>query len=691
MRRETLSILKLFLRARGTRRGATPRVSLPAACLLALLLCCAAATPASAATFTVNNNGNVSDASPGNGVCQSTNGTGRVCTLRGAIEEVNALAGTHTINFTIAGGTLAAGTITVTGTALPAITRAGVTINGTTQPNNNAGTLGTSLSVGVGLVALPAYNRPDIVVVDGGGFAVGLDVQAANVTIRGLCIYGFGTTPNDDGSANIRVGSVNGVTITENLIGTTATSFADPGAGVRSPGDNIRVSGGDNGSITNNLIGYSNGKGIQIGGGANNWTVSGNEVRGNGIDNSNLDGIDVENGSGGATISANYFWENEACGVDMYASSGGNTVVNNTIRRNGRGTTASLESMGVRVYGAGSTIQLNVIESNFGAGVTVTSLATGNRITQNSIYANGTITNKTGGGPSTQIGIDLLVSGQNENVGTSPYVTPNGAATNGGNLLLDFPVITGAIIATGGATLTLNGTCPAGADIEFFVAAIDPRGYGEGQTYLMTLREGSAADLNSTSGSFTFRVATPSGVSVGTTLTSTATVSATATTFNTSEFSLNAVTVRAPDIDLRKCVNWNSTCQEGTVADIPPGTDLTYTLTFRNRVASGGMSATGLTVIDIIPPNTEFKVGTMTYSQGTTTLGVPPQMHATNVSLPNPDPTQQPLPPPDTDPSWGYTPTGTYDPNVKFIRWRFTTGSVASGTNGTVSFTVRIK
>lgn len=691
MRREPPSILKLFSRAGRARRGATPAASLPAACLFALLFACAASAPAGAATFTVNSNTNVSDASPGNGTCQSTNGTGRVCTLRGAIEEANALAGTHTINFNIPGGTLAAGTITVTGTALPAITRAGMTINGSTQPNNNVGTLGTSLSVGVGLIPLPAYNRPDIVVVDGGGFPVGLDIQASSVTIRGLCVYGFGLTPNDDASGNIRVGNVSGILITENVLGTTATSFTDPGAGVRSPGDNIRVTGGDNGSITNNLIGYSNGKGIQIGGGATGWTISGNEVRGNGIDNSNLDGIDVENGSGGATISGNYFWENEACGVDMYASAGSNSVVNNTIRRNGRGTTANLESMGVRVYGTGSTVQFNVIESNFGAGVTVTSAATGNRITQNSIYANGTITNRTGGGPSTQIGIDLLVSGQNENVGTSPFVTPNGAATNGGNLLLDFPVITGAIIATGGATLTLNGTCPAGADLEFFIAAADPRGHGEGQTYLTTLREGSASDLNATPGTFTFRVATPSGVSVGTTLTATSTVSATATTFNTSEFSLNAVTVLAPDIELRKCVNWNSTCSEGTVSNIPPGTDLTYTLTFRNRVASGGLSASGLTVIDIIPPNTEFKVGTMAYNGGTTSLGLPPQMHFTNVSLPNPDPTQPPLPPPDADPSWGYTPTGTYDPNVKFVRWRFTSGAVAPGTSGTVAFTVRIK
>lgn len=59
--------------------------------LSAALLCASV----SAAVFTVNNTGDASDADPGDGICATT---GNVCTLRAAIEEANALAGSDTIN-----------------------------------------------------------------------------------------------------------------------------------------------------------------------------------------------------------------------------------------------------------------------------------------------------------------------------------------------------------------------------------------------------------------------------------------------------------------------------------------------------------------------------------------------------------------------------------------------------------------
>jgi CSLREA domain-containing protein len=53
-------------------------------------------TPAQAATFTVNSPLDVSDANPGNGVCETATGNG-ICTLRAAIQETNALPGADTI------------------------------------------------------------------------------------------------------------------------------------------------------------------------------------------------------------------------------------------------------------------------------------------------------------------------------------------------------------------------------------------------------------------------------------------------------------------------------------------------------------------------------------------------------------------------------------------------------------------
>jgi uncharacterized repeat protein (TIGR01451 family) len=135
-----------------------------------------------------------------------------------------------------------------------------------------------------------------------------------------------------------------------------------------------------------------------------------------------------------------------------------------------------------------------------------------------------------------------------------------------------------------------------------------------------------------------------------------------------------------PQIDLSKSYSADTSY-------IQPGTLITYPISFTN---SGGTAAANLIIKDIIPTNTEFKVGSVTVDLGTTGLATPPTIQYTNVSLLNPDPTQPALPPADNDPSWSYQPTGTYDSNVKFIRWVFT-GSVPAQTNGSVGFTVRVR
>src|SRR3954466_13176082 len=88
--------------------------------LLASAILIALLVPAQAATFTVNSTGDASDAKPGSGICGTLPGAMKTdpdtgpCTLRAAIQEANALAGTDIIQFNLAPGT----TITVP-TALP--------------------------------------------------------------------------------------------------------------------------------------------------------------------------------------------------------------------------------------------------------------------------------------------------------------------------------------------------------------------------------------------------------------------------------------------------------------------------------------------------------------------------------------------------------------------------------------------
>lgn len=53
-------------------------------------------SPSLSATFNVNNNADVGDATPGDGICETIANNG-VCTLRAAIDETNSLTGTDTI------------------------------------------------------------------------------------------------------------------------------------------------------------------------------------------------------------------------------------------------------------------------------------------------------------------------------------------------------------------------------------------------------------------------------------------------------------------------------------------------------------------------------------------------------------------------------------------------------------------
>ena len=167
------------------------------------------------------------------------------------------------------------------------------------------------------------------------------------------------------------------------------------------------------------------------------------------------------------------------------------------------------------------------------------------------------------------LGIDLHATG----VGLFDGVTQNddGDVDTGSNLLLNFPVIENAVI--NGVDLILSGFAPAGAEIELFIADNGPNpnpnpfsvDFGEGETYLVTLVEGSNSDpidtdngigsYNNDSGietsvnKFSFSISIPSGVTVGTRLTSTATFGN-----NTSEFSA-IVAAMSPPLDFGDAPN----------------------------------------------------------------------------------------------------------------------------------------
>ncbi len=208
--------------------------------------------------------------------------------------------------------------------------------------------------------------------------------------------------------------------------------------------------------------------------------------------------------------------------------------------------------------------------------------------------------------------------------GGSGTIRNNLIGYSGGNGMLNFPVIETADIS--GSGLTLTGFARPGSVIEFFIAAADPSGFGEGKTYLVTQTEGSGDDSDTTSGTygpgpvngivqgedttnrFEFLIPVPVGVSVGTVLTATATLAG-----STSEFSGNKTVtgILVPDILVLKSAQTFSDPINGTTnPKAIPGASVIYTIGVTNQ--GGGSADTDTTMItDAVPVNTSLFVGNL--------------------------------------------------------------------------------
>jgi len=110
-----------------------------------------------------------------------------------------------------------------------------------------------------------------------------------------------------------------------------------------------------------------------------------------------------------------------------------------------------------------------------------------------------------------------------------------------------------------------------------------------------------------------------------------------------------------------------------------PGTDLLYSIVFTN---TGGSAASNMVITDPVPANTDFKVGSVTNTLGTTGLLVTVTYSS------------------DGGTTWTYTPaTGAggapanYDRVITHVRWSLN-GSLSQNSpnnSGSMSFTVQIR
>lgn len=489
-------------------------------------------------------------------------------TLRQAILDANALAGTNTIHFAITNPT---SSITITN-PLPEITNP-VVLDGTTQPG---------------------FSTSPIVELNGANFGSlqdGLRVNTSNSTIRGLVINRF----TGDG---IEVTNSSNISIEGNFIGLNVAGTADVGNGregilltnsfnctiggiistqrnvisgnnlngILAQGTNVIVTGH---VILGNYIGLSaNGSnavgntssGVTLNGVGNNTiggtlsgarnlisangqngvliqsaNASGNVVQGNriGLDISGL--VDRGNGQQGVYVlnaptntiggaseaTRNVISGNGGAGVRLEGNTArGNVVIGNFIGTDASGTLAvGNSSHGVLFFstaahgnfvGGTNTGEANIIAFNFGDGIYVQA-GTNNAFRANAIFSN------------SGLGIDVGNDGIQAN--------DNGDADSGANDLQNYPLLSSASFSAGGVTITgsLNSRPSRPYTLDFFANVQPDLSNGEGQVYLGSTNVITGADSN-----VAFSVTLPL-VPAGRWISATATD----TNGNTSEFSAN--------------------------------------------------------------------------------------------------------------------------------------------------------
>lgn len=388
---------------------------------------------------------------------------------------------------------------------------------------------------------------------------------------------------NGDGNT-ISGNAQNGVFLT-NAIDTTV-SFNTIGPNFPND-DGIVVSNASvNNTVMNNTVNNNNGVGVEI----RELGTSNNTVRNNTINNNTLDGVNVSNQATANIIGPNNIIRNNTLtGILIDAGGTDNNIVRrNTIQNNGLA--------GIAVGGDPLDIAIN------------------NRLTQNSIFANG------------GLGIDLALDGITANDGGDGDIGPN--------LFQNFPILQAAV--DNAVEIVVIGTLDAQAAqqpfrIEFFQPDVNAVAVpGEAQSYL------AAGSVNP---SLTTIIL--GRLPLGSTTRVTAT--AISTTGNTSEFAANiaveqlrAAFTAVPTTGVAPLNvqftdqstgsiggrSWNFGDGSPVVNNVlnpnhiynNPGT---YTVTLTVTHSSGLVTATATQVITVLPPvqpPTETPTSTLTHS-----------------------------------------------------------------------------
>ncbi len=388
--------------------------------LLATYLVIFLGAPLGAATFTVNNVGDAPDANTGDNVCATA---GAVCTLRAAIQQANATAGTDTIAFSISG------TISP-GSALPSITQA-VTID-----------------------AINMLQLPSITLAGGsaGAGTNGLTFAAGSngSTLRGFAVQGFGgvgVLVQADGCV------VERTYLGTNLAGTAAAGNVGAGLSVSGSSNTFGVNGDGSKRI---LASGNGGGGVTVSGSSNtfHFAHAGTNLAGTAALANTGSGITISGSSN--TLIQNTLSGNTQDGLRITAGTGNVLRTNSLIGLNDAGNAAIPNGgHGVNVTGGtGNTIgPADIISGNGGSGVVISGAATaGNFVRGNFI---GTTLAGTVALPNAQGGVLLNGAGAN---------TIGGSGAGHGNVISGNTGIGVRAVGGSGSVIQANvvGTAPSG-------------------------------------------------------------------------------------------------------------------------------------------------------------------------------------------------------------------------------------
>ncbi len=438
--------------------------------------------------------------------------------------------------------------------ALPEIINRRTTIDGKaynfdgTVRDDNSGSLSGGVKLGTGADGvidsgdeplLVAFDKPELEIVIDSREQFGFKVFAHNINIRNIALYGAsGLSGNisDEDNGNIHIAwheDTNNIVIENNFIGVRADGSV-PATKSSAYGINFYISKSNNFLIHHNYISSVGKGGIYLtGSNISNGIISQNEVQKVNWFGEKDDGIGIESGVNNIEVIENYVHDNNGPGFETYEGGSNNTWYNNTVYNNGHGSSAT-EFFGMRLVGSPGIAYQNHIYGNKGAGILIQGTSTsGQKISKNSIYNNGTIS------------IDLDVSDDGID---GDGVTPNNGIQNSSktNEDMDFPIFTKAII--GGTTLHVEGyvgSAPnqsifANVVVEIFKVDDDGDANGEGRWYLGSCvgDAGGNIDCNITTSLLT----------VGDFITATATD----TNNNTSEFGDNRAVVDSVGLGCQK-------------------------------------------------------------------------------------------------------------------------------------------